>query len=375
MWYQQQYPLSNSPLSQVVDSVATDATKSVQFKEVYDLLQQKYVGGDLDQSALIQGAIRGMVAAVDDPYTVYFSASEAKEFQEQIDGSFEGVGMEIGLKDNRLVVISPLDDSPAMKAGVRAGDIILGIDQQSTDGLTIEDGVSRIRGASGTSVTLTMQRGTETLNVTVKRAKIVLEIVKGRVVEKDGKKLAVIQLTSFNQTAGSIFRTMAQKYLAERVDGFILDLRGNPGGFLDQAINVASAFIGNGTIVSEVGRDGKKHNLTATGSPILSGQRVVVLVNQGSASASEIVAGALQDTDTATVIGTKTFGKGSVQEVETVSGGATVKITVAKWFTPAGRSIQDQGITPDQVVERTAADETANRDPQLDAAVAHLLKP
>lgn len=358
-------------LTQVVQSLpGADQVTADTFSRVWESLHEKYVNTSIDDQKLLQGAIQGMVEAVGDPYTVFFDAESAKTFTSEVDGTFEGVGMEIGYKNEMLVVIAPLDGSPAELAGIKSGDAIISIDGVSAQGLALDEGVQKIRGAGGTKVKLGILRGKETLSFEITRKKITIESVKSTTVEKNGKTFAVITMSSFAPDTGALFRKAAQTMIGKSVDGYILDLRGNPGGYLDQAVAVASVIIPDGPIVSEVDRNGESRELRATGNPILAGRKIVVLVDEGSASASEIVAGALQDTKRATILGATTYGKGSVQEVQQLPGGAELKITVAKWLTPAKRTIQGQGITPDKKV---SAGKDPAKDLQLEAAISELL--
>lgn len=358
-------------LTKVIQSLpGADEVTAKTFSQVWDSIHEKHVNTSIDDQKLLQGAIQGMVEAVGDPYTVFFDAESAKSFTNEVDGTFEGVGMEIGIKNDALVVIAPLDGSPAEQAGIRSGDMIVTIDDASTQGFSLEAGVKKIRGADGTTVKLGIVRDKKPLTISVTRKKITIESVKAKTVQKDGKTFAVITISSFAPDTSALFRKAAQSMITASVDGYILDLRGNPGGYLDQAVAVASVIIPDGPIVSEVDRKGDSRELRASGNPLLAGRKIVVLVDEGSASASEIVAGALQDTKRATILGATTYGKGSVQEVQQLPGGAELKITVAKWLTPAKRTIQGQGIVPDIKV---SAGKDVTKDLQFDAAIKELL--
>lgn len=358
-------------LANTVPGAATDADT---FRRVWESIKTTYVEQDVSDQQLIEGAIKGLVGALKDPYTVFLTKDESKEFQDEIKGSFEGVGMEVGQKNERLTVIAPLPDSPAEKAGVRAGDAIIAIDGVNAQTLTLDEAVKKIRGPRESTVTLVIQRGKDDpATLKIVRQTIQVASVASRLETRGDQKVAVIRVTSFTKDTEQRFRQAALDALNQNVAGLIIDLRNNPGGYLDQSVGVASAIIPSGTIVSEVDRQGKKRNLDARGGAILAGQKLVVLVNGGSASASEIVAGALQDTKAATVIGQKTYGKGTVQELDELPDGSSLKLTVAKWLTPNGTSISEQGITPETVVELTEEDYAADRDPQLDAAMAKIL--
>ncbi len=363
-------------LPAIIRSLAPSATGTSTFQDVWKTIHTEYVNANVSDEQLVTGAIRGLVAALGDPYSVYLSPTEAKAFAEEVAGSFEGVGMELGLKNNVLTVIAPLTGSPAEHAGMRSGDVVIAINDADTSQMTVDEAVKLIRGKKGTKVDLTVSRtGSDPFTVTLERQTITIDSVTSRTIDQDGKKISVIKISSFNQDTERLFRQVAQRALNDRVSGFVIDLRNNPGGYLDQAVRVASVAIPSGTIVSEIDRDGQKRNLDARGGAILNGQKMVVLINGGSASASEIVAGAFQDTHVATLIGEKSYGKGSVQQLADLHDGSSLKLTVAKWYTPSGRSIADEGIAPDTVVTISDADVTAGKDPQMDAAVTHLLQP
>jgi len=367
---------TRTALPDVLASLAPGASTDVAtFKTVWEALKDRYIEANTNDQQMIEGAIKGMVNALGDPYTVFLTRDEAKAFQDEITGTFEGIGAEIGRKNDRLTIIAPLAGSPAEKAGLQPGDIILAIDDVDAETLTLDDAVSKIRGPRDTKVTLMILRGLgDPQSIPVTRETIVVDSVKATNIDHDGKTFVRIQVAGFSNDTERLVRAAAQKALNDEVDGFIIDLRNNPGGYLDQAVRVASIVMKSGTVVSEVTRDGERRNLDVRGNAILADQRIVVLVNGGSASASEIVAGAWQDAKVATVIGTQTYGKGTVQELESLDDGSNLKLTIAKWLTPSGRSITEAGITPDIVVERTFEDVSAGRDPQLDAALDHLMK-
>jgi carboxyl-terminal processing protease len=318
------------------------------------------------------GAIEGLAAAYGDPYTVFFPPEEAKQFQEDISGNFGGVGMEIGVKDKILTVIAPLKGTPAERAGIRSGDLIIAIDGKSTDGLSTDEAVKKIRGPKGSTVTFTVSRDGKTSEYKVVRDTIEVPNIESSYDAKTG--VYYIALYEFTNNSGSQFAKAFKAFQASGSRKLVIDLRGDPGGYLDQATLIAGYFLPKGATVVTEDYKGKQDNVVHR-SPGQGGlpadTKVVVLIDQGSASASEILAGALQDHHVATLIGTRSFGKGSVQELIPVDGGS-LKITVARWLTPNGRSISDGGLTPDIKVDRTQQDFTAGKDPQKDRAVQFL---
>ncbi len=343
-----------------------------QLQDVWDRLHQQYVNANINDHNLLEGALTGLVSGLGDPYSTYLSADSAKKFEDELSGTFEGVGMQLGYKDKKIVVIAPLPKSPAEKAGLLAGDTIITVDKKDVSTMTLDDVVNTVRGKQGTSVTLTIQRAKEDTvrSFTLTREKIIVASVEGKVTEHNGKKIGEFTVNSFDKDTGHELRAKMNSLNATSLDSILIDVRNNPGGYLDQAVDVGSIFIQSGIIVSEVDRNGKHKNFDALGNATMADKKVVILVNGGSASASEIVAGALQDSGHGTIVGTQTFGKGSVQDYETLDDGSSLKLTVAKWFTPKGRSISDHGITPDVVVAApTDATADSTLDPQRDKAL------
>jgi len=344
--------------------------------DALNVVNSKYVDRPLDQQELMYGAVRGLVSAAGDPYTVFFDPKEAKDFNDQLRGSFSGIGAEIGNKDGNIVVIAPLDGTPAQKAGIRADDIILGIDGESTLGMSVDLAVSKIRGEAGTVVKLTIlhKDADESEVIEITRAKIEIKSVKLESKEIEGKRYAVIKMSQFGEDTKGLLDHVIDTVVTGNYAGIVLDLRNNPGGYLEVAVDTISDWIDADKVaLKEKGNDGKEKDYFTDGVPRLKGIKTIVLVNGGSASASEIVAGALQDYGVATVVGEKTFGKGSVQELQNMKGNSEIKVTVAKWLTPNGRAIDKVGLDPDVVVEFTAEDIEASRDPQMDKAI-ELLK-
>ncbi len=332
------------------------------FWEAWDKLHANFIG-ELDDQKLFYGAISGLVNAAGDPYTVFTPPKETKQFEENITGSFSGAGMEIGIRNGVITVISPLADSPAERAGIREGDVILKIgDDPITQDTTLDEAVQKIRGPIGQPIKLSIfhKNSSEPETVTIVRDIIEIESVSLGINENN---IAHITVKSFNGDTSKQFLNIAKEVSRQNVSGLILDLRNNPGGFLEAAVDIASRFLSEDTIVViEKGVTEKKH--CAEGKNILAGIPLVVLVNEGSASASEILAGALNDQLKVPIIGTKTFGKGSVQEFIKLNDGSSMKITVAKWYTPNGRSINEEGIEPTIMVEQkhdTEEDEPLTR--------------
>ncbi|HEU4677128.1 MAG TPA: S41 family peptidase [Candidatus Paceibacterota bacterium] len=350
-----------------------------EFWRVWNLLNEKFVtttSTPVTNGEKIEGAIEGLVRSYGDPYTVYMPPEEANSFNEDISGNFSGVGMEVGIRDDVLTVISPLPQSPAEQAGIMAGDMILRIDGESTESMSVDEAVKRIRGEVGTEVNLTIFRKGESeyREFTVKRDNIVIPTSKTEI----RGDVFIVTLYSFNAISESEMQNALRAYVRSGKKNLVLDLRGNPGGYLESAVSIASYFLPVGkVVVRENFGDGQDEQLyRSTGKELrhFTPDDFVVLVDEGSASASEILAGALKEHGVATLIGAKTFGKGSVQELVKLDNGANLKVTVARWLTPNGEWITGNGIEPDITVERSADDRDAGKDPQLDAALDFLKK-
>lgn len=342
------------------------------FWETWDALQKQYVDQDqLSDKKMFYGALQGLVASVEDPYTVFMDPKISQDFSDDLAGTFEGIGAEIGIKNDAITVIAPLPGMPAEIAGLKAGDKILAIDDVSTQGMSADEAVSKIRGPKDTKVILGILRPEtdETKNIEITRGAIVVSSVR---TETKDNGIFIITISNFNNDTELAFNTAVRSILDSGAKGIILDMRNNPGGYLDTAIEIASEWIEDGPIVFEQYGDGQKIDHLARGRSRLANIPTVVLVNEGSASASEIVAGALQDANMAKLVGKKTFGKGSVQSLTNLSDGSSIKITIAKWLTPNGRSINDEGIAVDFEVEYTVEEYNNDLDPQMDKALELL---
>ena len=341
------------------------------FWEAWNTLHEKHVDADqLKEQDLIYGAISGMTESLDDPYTTFMEPSDAKRFRENVSGDFEGVGMEIGLREGQLQVISPLDGTPADKAGFKPGDLILKVNGSSTQGFTTEQAVERIRGPKGSTVTLTVAREgwEEAKPIEVERATIEVPSMDWEMKEDN---IAYIELKHFTENLSASFRKAALEISKKEVDGIVLDLRNNPGGYLSVAQDIGGWFLEKNEVIAieDFGddRDDKKYKSKGPGT--FSDLPVVVLINQGSASASEILSGALRDQRGIKLIGKKSFGKGSVQKLSRLEGDSSLKVTVAKWLTPKGNLIADKGLEPNIKVEMTEEDYKNQEDPQLEKAL------
>jgi carboxyl-terminal processing protease len=338
--------------------------------QVWDLVSEKFYKQPLSDEDRFYGSIKGMVSSLGDPYTAFMTPDETKRFQDDLDGSFQGIGIEIGMKDEILSVIAPLSGSPAEKAGLKAGDYILKIDDKDTSNLSLNDAVSAIRGQKGTTVKLNIvhKGGTKAEDVTITRDDIEVKTVE--VVYLDNDNVAQIRLSRFGETTNDEFAKAIGEIRQKNVNKIILDLRNDPGGLLGTAVDIASKFIDGGqTVVIQKSGNGVETKYNAKGDSPFKDAKVVVLMNEGSASASEILAGALRDDRGVKLIGEKSYGKGSVQDVESLSDGSSIRITIARWLTPKGTSINETGLQPDTKVDITSADLAAGKDPQLDKAL------
>ena len=343
-----------------------------QFWEVWDTIKAKYVKQPVNDADIFYGAIQGMVYGLGDPYSVYFPPKAAGEFAKSLSGQFSGIGAEIGIKNEQLVIVAPLPESPADKAGVRAGDKILAIDKESTIGMDIDTAVQNIRGpATSTVVLMILRTGWDKpKDFSIHRATLNIPAV---MMEIKPGNIAYLRVMQFNERTPAQFSKHIDEIKAKNVKGIVLDLRNNPGGYLDSAVDMASEWVKESPIVIERFSDGQENVHDTIGQHRLVDMKTVVLINGGSASASEIVAGALQDTKTAMLVGENSFGKGSVQDLETLPDGSALKITVAEWFTPNGNSINEKGIMPDVEVKVDYSTVQVGEDKVLEKAL-ELLK-
>lgn len=333
--------------------------------QVYDVLRKTY-DGQLDVEELLTGLKKGLAQATGDPYTEYLSAQEATEFNNDLNGTFSGIGAELSRDNDQITVVAPLKGFPAEKAGLKAQDVITQIDGKPTFDMSLSEAVDNIRGPSGTTVTLTIIRENDgTKELTITRQDITIPSVEYRV--ENG--IGYLEISRFSDDTADLANEAAKAFKQQNVKGVVVDVRNNPGGLLDASVDVASLWLERGTVVLKEQRGGEViKTYRAKGNDVLKGVPTVVLINEGSASASEILAGALADNNAATLIGQKSYGKGSVQGLEPISSGGVLKVTIARWYTPNGRNIDKEGIKPDKSVEISAKDFEAGRDPQEAAA-------
>lgn len=336
-------------------------------ENTYEQLAANY-DGKLDASKLIDGANHGLVAAVGDPYTVYFNSQEAQGFDKQLNGQYSGIGAVLGMKDSVVEITGVLDGSPAKSAGLQNGDLILQVDGQSTQGWSIDKAATNIQGKAGTTVKLVIQRGDETKEFSIVRADITNPSVRSEVQNGVG----ILSISRFDDQTGQLARQAAESLKQQGVKGVIVDLRGNPGGRVDAAQAVAGIWLNDKVVVTERTKGITTGTLRSGSDPILEGVPTIVLVDGGSASASEILAGALHDNHAATLYGQKTFGKGIMQDILDLPDGNELKVTIASWYTPDGKNIGHQGITPDTVITPTPDQLQAGQDPAKDAALSKL---
>jgi carboxyl-terminal processing protease len=358
-------PLQKTPPAEVNFSDSKNLDFSL-FWDIWQRLEKSYLNKKaLDPQNMYWGAIKGMVGSLGDPYTVFLPPSDNKQAKEDLSGEFEGVGIQLGYKDSQLAVIAPLKGTPAWAAGVKAGDLILKIEDKETTGITLPEAVKLIRGPKGTKVKLTLlhEGEKEPYEAVIVRDKITVPSVELEFVDN----VAHLKLTRFGDKTGDEWEKAVGEILAKNgLGGVILDLRDNPGGYLSGAIFIASEFLDKGVVVQQEGASGVKETFSVNRQGKLTKVKLVVLVNEGSASASEIVAGALQDYGRAKIVGVKTFGKGTIQEAQELEGGAGLHITTARWLLPKGRSIDKEGIKPDVEVKDDPKTEV---DEQLEKAL------
>lgn len=358
------------------------------FWDTWDLVSRLYFDKKaIDPNKLFFGAISGMVSALGDPYTVFLPPEQQKFSKEELNGSFEGVGIQLGfnesksasgeLKDKRLVVVAPLSGTPAEKAGIKPQDTIVKIGEKDTTNMTLPEAVALIRGKKGTQVTLTILREREenTRTFTLTRDTIIVKSVEVSYKNtKSGKKVAIVKLSRFGERTANEWNGAVSNLLSENADVVVLDVRNNPGGFLEGAVFIASEFLDGGTVVLQENSEGQRNTFKVNRSGKLLSIPLLVLINKGSASASEIVAGAIQDRKRGKLVGEKSFGKGTIQEAQDLSGGAGIHITVAKWLTPNGRWVNDTGgLEPDVKIESSLkienGQEDLTKDAQMDKAI------
>lgn len=343
------------------------------FWDAWQVIKDKYVTADkIDNQDLLYGAVSGLVNALKDQNSVFMPPADAQKFNEDISGEFSGIGAEIGIKEEQLVIIAPLKDTPAERVGLKANDKILKVNDTITAGLNVDEAAKLIRGKKGTTVVLTISRNgwDNSKEISIIRDVIQIPTMDWQMID-DG--IAHIQLYNFYETAPLLFYQMAIEMVAENPKGVVLDLRDDPGGYLEVAVNLASWFLKSGqTVVTEEFSSGEKQTFKSSGNGFFKDMPMVVLINEGSASASEILAGALRDNRAIKLIGKKSFGKGTVQELETLKDGSVIKITIAHWLLPNGQLIEKNGLTPDYEVDLNDDDIEAGRDPQLDKAVEVL---
>jgi carboxyl-terminal processing protease len=362
-----------TPTPELTENATLTDEESLQvLQEVWDLVESEFYGELPSPEERAYGAIRGMLETLDDDYTSFIEPSIAEINRTDASGSFEGIGALVSMtEEDILEIVRPFEDQPADKAGLLPGDLVLAVDGESIVGYGIYEAITLIRGPEGTPVVLTIQReaGTEPFDVTIVRARIDIPIVESQMLEET---IGYVSLFDFSAQATSQLETAIQELQDQGATGLILDLRGNPGGFLDQAVRVSDIFLDEGLVLIERSSDGRVREFTSTDDGVAQDIPLVVLVNGGSASASEIVAGAIQDRERAPLIGETTFGKGSVQLPHTLSDGSELRVTIARWFTPNDRAIHGEGLAPDIEVLLTQEDLEADRDPQLDRAIEYL---
>ncbi len=343
---------------------------------VWRLLNSHYIDpSQLQIRKMVYGAASGLTAAVGDPYTVFMTPSDNRAFEDAMSGTLEGIGAQMEVRDGHIMIVAPLKRSPAEKAGLKPKDVVIAVNAEDVTGMKLEDVVGKIRGPKGTSVTLSVVHdgGQGPVEVTIRRASIHVPSVETKTVQTATGSIAYIALNQFGDTSIEEMRKAVIAVDPSKVKGIILDLRYNGGGYLEGAVDLVSMFLQQGNVVTVHERDKQPAVQSVSGEPILATLPLAVLVNAGTASASEITAGALQDAHRATIVGTQSFGKGTVQQIIALPDGSSLRVTIAKWLTPSGHDLSKKGITPDIVIDRTEDDFQADRDPQLDSAVTYLL--
>ncbi|HSA84495.1 MAG TPA: S41 family peptidase [Patescibacteria group bacterium] len=387
------------PHVQVINKEPPPSLMTADFSQFWTVLSKietnYYDKKAIDSQKLLNGAIMGMVESLDDPYTVYLPPKENTDFKQSLAGQFEGIGAELSIKEQQIIVVAPLDGSPAERAGVKAGDAILKVNDESIAGWTLQEAVDKIRGPKGTEVKLAVLHKYDTKPTDVKIIRDTIQVkslvswtksvkeidaINSKSASFSGQlddKVTYIRLSQFGDTANKEWTDVAIKLNQELqqqkdVRGIILDLRNNPGGYLTDAVYIASEFVKDGTAVMQENKNGEREAFAVSGRGMLTNMPVVVLLNGGSASASEIVAGALRDHKRAEIVGEKSFGKGTIQEAEDLGGGAGLHVTIAKWLTPNGTWVHKEGLQPDYVISLDPGDPA--RDTQLEKAVEVLVK-
>lgn len=361
---------------QLLNPISTDPDSSPSnppavIEEVWQILKDGYINQPLDEEKMLQGALKGMVDSLEDEYTTYMTPDEFKQSTDNLSGEYEGIGALVNTEGEFLTVTEPLPNSPALKAGLLPGDQIIAVDGEDVTGQLPETVRQKVLGPKGSSVVLTIRReGMEPFDVTIQRARVVVPSIEGRILEDS---IAYIKIRNFGQRTGDELEAMIEDLLDQEPTSLIVDLRNNPGGYLTTSVEVTSQFLKEGVVVYEQYGNDERESLEVIAGGLVTDIPMVLLINEFSASASEIVAGALQDYERATLIGATTFGKGTVQQVVPLTDNqGAVRVTIARWLTPKERTIQGEGITPDIAVEMNEDDLIAGRDPQLDKAIEFL---
>jgi len=341
-----------------------DKLDLTEFWQAYNIIENRYVGS-VDSDSAAQGAISGLVVSLGDPFSSYLPSQAKKNLDTELSGQFEGIGAELTTKDGLTTVVAPLDDSPAQKAGLKAKDIIIKVDDTSTDGLSLDEVVSLIRGPKDSQIKLTVVREKTDLPIELKitRSQILIKSVKSKLLENG---VGFIEVSQFGDDTVTLFRQALTDLAKSSPKAIVIDLQNNPGGYLNTVAPIVGQFIAPSVIVKEKYKDGRIEEIRSIETPLMPNVKLYVLVNAGSASASEIVAGALQDYGRATLIGQQTFGKGSVQELFPLKAGSALRLTIAEWLTPKDRQITKKGIKPDEII---VGEKTADLNPALDKAL------